>query len=218
MLNSCEVRSALQILTLQVHYQKSDGKMTPSMSATATKTIGFRVSGAATVTVTLPDAQKTLSLEANGTSGLLQPKVSGYSGTAQPKLLYLYDTTNNNLYVRPNAATTSATVEPYKACAATKIYICIESYNIGKTYNNVKDDPEHSITGSYAVCTVSIKKAGMSVTSLEVMNNESVTYNGKTSRLQTLLDNGTMVLGLQDTNYYGKNVLDANKSKLFRSV
>lgn len=200
-------------LTAQVYY-KSDKGMKPSTSATATKTIGFRVSGAATVTVTLPDAQQTLSLEANGTSGLLQPKVSGYSGTAQPKLLYLYDTTNNNLYVRPNAATTSATVEPYKACAATKIYICIESYNIGKTYNDVKDDPEHSITGSYAVCTVSIKKAGMSVTSLEVMNNESVTYNGKTSRLQTLLDNGTMVLGLQDTNYYGKNVSDANKSKL----
>ena len=200
-------------LTAQVYY-KSDKGMKPSTSATATKTIGFRVSGAATVTVTLPDAQQTLSLEANGTSGLLQPKVSGYSGTAQPKLLYLYDTTNNNLYVRPNTATTSATVEPYKACAATKIYICIESYNIGKTYNDVKDDPEHSITGSYAVCTVSIKKAGMSVTSLEVMNNESVTYNGKTSRLQTLLDNGTMVLGLQDTNYYGKNVPDANKSKL----
>lgn len=200
-------------LTAQVYYKSDDG-MKPSTSAAATKQIGFRVSGAATVTVTLPDAQQTLSLEANGTSGLLQPKVSGYSGTAQPKLLYLYDTTNNNLYVRPNTATTSATVEPYKACAATKIYICIESYNIGKTYNDVKDDPEHSITGSYAVCTVSIKKAGMSVTSLEVMNNESVTYNGKTSRLQTLLDNGTMVLGLQDTNYYGKNVSDANKSKL----
>lgn len=200
-------------LTAQVWYQGKDG-MKPSTSATATKTIGFRVSGAATVTVTLPDAQQTLSLEANGTSGLLQPKVSGYSGTAQPKLLYLYDTTNNNLYVRPNAATTSATVEPYKACAATKIYICIESYNIGKTYNDVKNDPEHSITGSYAVCTVSIKKAGMSVTSLEVMNNESVTYNGKTSRLQTLLDNGTMVLGLQDTNFYGKNIAAKDKSSL----
>ena len=200
-------------LTAQVYYKSDDG-MKPSTSAAATKQIGFRVSGAATVTVTLPDAQKTLSLEAMGTSGTLQPKVSGYSGTAQPKLLYLYDSEDNSLYVRPNTATTSATVEPYKACAATKIYICIESYNIGKTYNDVKDDPEHSITGSYAVCTVSIKKAGMSVTSLEVMNNESVTYNGKTSRLQTLLDNGTMVLGLQDTNYYGKNVPDANKSKL----
>lgn len=200
-------------LTAQVYYKSKDG-MKPSTSAAATKQIGFRVSGAATVTVTLPDAQKTLSLEAMGTSGTLQPKVSGYSGTAQPKLLYLYDSEDNSLYVRPNTATTSATVEPYKACAATKIYICIESYNIGKTYNDVKDDPEHSITGSYAVCTVSIKKAGMSVTSLEVMNNESVTYNGKTSRLQTLLDNGTMVLGLQDTNYYGKNVSDANKSKL----
>lgn len=187
-------------LTAQVYY-KSDKGMKPSTSATATKTIGFRVSGAATVTVTLPDAQKTLSLEAMGTSGTLQPKVSGYSGTAQPKLLYLYDTTNNNLYVRPNAATTSATVEPYQACEATKIYICIESYNIGKTYNDVKDDPEHSITGSYAVCTVSIKNKGMSVTALEVMNSESVKYNGKDSRLQTLLDNGTMVFGLQDSYY-----------------
>ena len=201
-------------LTAQVWYQGKDG-MKPSTSATATKTIGFRVSGAATVTVTLPDAQKTLSLEAMGTSGTLQPKVSGYSGTAQPKLLYLYDTKDNNLYVRPNASTTSATVEPYKACDATNIYICIESYNIGKTYNDVKDDPEHSITGSYAVCTVSIKNKGMSVTALEVMNSESVTYNGKTSRLQTLLDNGTMVFGLQDSNYnHDKNGTNIKNSNL----
>ena len=192
-------------LTAQVYYQKSDGSMTPSTSATATKTIGFRVSGAATISVTLPTAQQVLSLEAGGTSATLQPKVTGYSGTAQPKLLYLYDTTGdttgNYLYVRPNATTSSATVEPYKACDATNIYICIESYNIGKTYNDVKDDPEHSITGSYAVCTVSIKNKGMAVTSIEVMNNDSVKYNGKDSRLQTLLDNGTMVFGLQDSYY-----------------
>ena len=191
-------------LTAQVWYQGKDG-MKPSTSATATKTIGFKVSGAATISVTLPTAQQVLSLEAGGTSATLQPKVTGYSGTAQPKLLYLYDTTGdttgNYLYVRPNAATTSATVEPYKACDATNIYICIESYNIGKTYNDVKDDPEHSITGSYAVCTVSIKNKGMAVTSIEVMNNDSVKYNGKDSRLQTLLDNGTMVFGLQDSYY-----------------
>lgn len=191
-------------LTAQVWYQGQDGKK-PSTSATATKTIGFRVSGAATISVTLPTAQQVLSLEAGGTSATLQPKVTGYSGTAQPKLLYLYDTTGdttgNYLYVRPNATTSSATVEPYKACDATNIYICIESYNIGKTYNDVKDDPEHSITGSYAVCTVSIKNKGMAVTSIEVMNNDSVKYNGKDSRLQTLLDNGTMVFGLQDSYY-----------------
>ena len=196
-------------LTAQVWYQGKDG-MKPSTSATATKTIGFRVSGAATISVTLPTAQQVLSLEAGGTSATLQPKVTGYSGTAQPKLLYLYDTTGdttgNYLYVRPNATTTSATVEPYKACDATNIYICIESYNIGKTYNDVKDDPEHSITGSYAVCTVSIKNKGMAVTALEVMNNESVTIkdaNGKDKkvRLQTLLDNGTMVFGLLDSYY-----------------
>ena len=133
-----------------------------------------------------------------GTSGTLQPKVSGYSGTAQPKLLYLYDSEDNSLYVRPNTATTSATVEPYKACDATNIYICIASYNAGKTY---KDAEEGKLVGSYAVCTVSIKNKGMSVTALEVMNSESVTYNGKTSRLQTLLDNGTMVFGLQDSYY-----------------
>lgn len=184
-------------LTAQVYYKSKDG-MKPSTSATATKTIGFRVSGAATVTVTLPDAQKTLSLEAMGTSGTLQPKVSGYSGTAQPKLLYLYDSEDNSLYVRPNTATTSATVEPYKACDATNIYICIASYNAGKTY---KDAEEGKLVGSYAVCTVSIKNKGMSVTALEVMNSESVMYNGKTSRLQTLLDNGTMVFGLQDSYY-----------------
>lgn len=199
-------------LTAQVWYQGKDG-MKPSTSATATKTIGFRVSGAATVTVTLPNAQQTLSLEANGTNGLLQPRVSGYSGTTQPKLLYLYDTTDNRLYVRPNTATTSATVEPYKACDATKIYICIADYNPGLTYDKIdqtypagKPDGtvasgKQKIVGSYAVCTVSIKNKGMAVTSIEVMNNESVSYNGKTSRLQTLLDNGTMVFGLQDSYY-----------------
>ena len=209
-------------LTAQVWYQGKDG-MKPSTSATATKTIGFRVSGAATISVTLPTAQQVLSLEAGGTSATLQPKVTGYSGTAQPKLLYLYDTTGdttgNYLYVRPNAATTSATVEPYKACDATNIYICIESYNIGKTYNDVKDDPEHSITGSYAVCTVSIKNKGMAVTALEVMNNESVTIkdaNGKDKevRLQTLLNNGTMVFGLQDSYYKQPTV----KSSMIRST
>ena len=208
-------------LTAQVYY-KSDKGMKPSTSATATKTIGFRVSGAATISVTLPTAQQVLSLEAGGTSATLQPKVTGYSGTAQPKLLYLYDTTGdttgNYLYVRPNATTSSATVEPYKACDATNIYICIESYNIGKTYNDVKDDPEHSITGSYAVCTVSIKNKGMAVTALEVMNNESVTIkdaNGKDKevRLQTLLNNGTMVFGLQDS-YYKPTV----KSSMIRST
>lgn len=189
-------------LTAQVYYQKSDGSMTPSTSATATKTIGFRVSGAATISVTLPTAQQVLSLEAGGTSATLQPKVTGYSGTAQPKLLYLYDTKDNNLYVRPNASTTSATVEPYKACDATKIYICIADYNAGLTYAMIdQTNPSASIEGSYAVCTVSIKNKGMAVTSIEVMNNESVSYNGKTSRLQTLLDNGTMVFGLQDSYY-----------------
>lgn len=210
-------------LTAQVWYQGKDG-MKPSTSATATKTIGFRVSGAATISVTLPTAQQVLSLEAGGTSATLQPKVTGYSGTAQPKLLYLYDTTGdttgNYLYVRPNTATTSATVEPYKACDATNIYICIESYNIGKTYNDVKDDPEHSITGSYAVCTVSIKNKGMAVTALEVRNDQSVTVtdiDGKTTttRLQTQLDSGAMVFGLQDSNYnHDKNGTNIKNSNL----
>lgn len=206
-------------LTAQVWYQGKDG-MKPSTSATATKTIGFRVSGAATISVTLPTAQQVLSLEAGGTSATLQPKVTGYSGTAQPKLLYLYDTKDNNLYVRPNASTTSATVEPYKACDATNIYICIESYNNGKTYNNVKDDPEHSITGSYAVCTVSIKNKGMAVTALEVRNDQSVTVtdiDGKTTttRLQTQLDSGAMVFGLQDSNYnHDKNGTNIKNSNL----
>lgn len=206
-------------LTAQVWYQGKDG-MKPSTSATATKTIGFRVSGAATISVTLPTAQQVLSLEAGGTSATLQPKVTGYSGTAQPKLLYLYDTKDNNLYVRPNASTTSATVEPYKACDATNIYICIESYNIGKTYNDVKDDPECSITGSYAVCTVSIKNKGMAVTALEVRNDQSVTVtdiDGKTTttRLQTQLDSGAMVFGLQDSNYnHDKNGTNIKNSNL----
>lgn len=206
-------------LTAQVWYQGKDG-MKPSTSATATKTIGFRVSGAATISVTLPTAQQVLSLEAGGTSATLQPKVTGYSGTAQPKLLYLYDTKDNNLYVRPNASTTSATVEPYKACDATKIYICIADYNAGLTYAKIdQTNPSASIEGSYAVCTVSIKNKGMAVTSIEVMNNESVSYNGKTSRLQTLLDNGTMVFGLQDTNYkYKVDGKDGTETKTVSST
>lgn len=202
-------------LTAQVWYQGKDG-MKPSTSATATKTIGFRVSGAATISVTLPTAQQVLSLEAGGTSATLQPKVTGYSGTAQPKLLYLYDTKDNNLYVRPNASTTSATVEPYKACDATKIYICIADYNAGLTYAKIdQTNPSASIEGSYAVCTVSIKNKGMAVTSIEVMNNESVSYNGKTSRLQTLLDSGAMVFGLQDSNYnHDKNGTNIKNSNL----
>ena len=55
----------------------------------------------------------------------------------------------------------------------------------------------------------------MAVTSIEVMNNESVSYNGKTSRLQTLLDNGTMVFGLQDSNYnHDKNGTNIKNSNL----
>ena len=219
-------------LTAQVYYKNSSGTMTPSTSAAATKQIGFRVSGAATVTVTLPDAQQTLSLEANGTNGLLQPRVSGYSGTTQPKLLYLYDTTDNRLYVRPNTATTSATVEPYKACDATKIYICIADYNPGLTYDKIdqtypagKPDGtvaigKQKIVGSYAVCTVSIKNKGMAVTALEVRNDQSVTVtdiDGKTTttRLQTQLDSGAMVFGLQDSNYnYDKNGTNIKNSNL----
>lgn len=207
-------------LTAQVWYQGKDG-MKPSTSATATKTIGFRVSGAATISVTLPTAQQVLSLEAGGTSATLQPKVTGYSGTAQPKLLYLYDTKDNNLYVRPNASTTSATVEPYKACDATKIYICIADYNAGLTYAKIdQTNPSASIEGSYAVCTVSIKNKGMAVTALEVRNDQSVTVtdiDGKTTttRLQTQLDSGAMVFGLQDSNYnHDKNGTNIKNSKL----
>lgn len=207
-------------LTAQVWYQGKDG-MKPSTSATATKTIGFRVSGAATISVTLPTAQQVLSLEAGGTSATLQPKVTGYSGTAQPKLLYLYDTKDNNLYVRPNASTTSATVEPYKACDATKIYICIADYNAGLIYAKIdQTNPSASIEGSYAVCTVSIKNKGMAVTALEVRNDQSVTVtdiDGKTTttRLQTQLDSGAMVFGLQDSNYnHDKNGTNIKNSNL----
>lgn len=207
-------------LTAQVWYQGKNG-MKPSTSATATKTIGFRVSGAATISVTLPTAQQVLSLEAGGTSATLQPKVTGYSGTAQPKLLYLYDTKDNNLYVRPNASTTSATVEPYKACDATKIYICIADYNAGLTYAKIdQTNPSASIEGSYAVCTVSIKNKGMAVTALEVRNDQSVTVtdiDGKTTttRLQTQLDSGAMVFGLQDSNYnHDKNGTNIKNSNL----
>ena len=196
-------------VTAHVYYKNSSGQMVPSTSSYATKIVGFRVSGKSTVTVTLPEAQQTPSLEANGTNGLLHPTVTGYSGTTKPKLMYLYDITDNNLYVRPSADTSYAYVEPYKACQPTKIYICLADYNPGLTYEKIdQTNPDgttasgkQKIVGSYVVCTVSIRNKDMSVTSMEVINNESVTYNGKTVRLQTQLDNGTMVFGLQD-NYY----------------
>ena len=212
-------------VTAQVKYKNSNNQMVDSTSKNATKKVGFSVSGATTTTVTLPESQQTLSLEAKGKYATLQPKVSGYSGTTKPTLMYLFDDTNNNLYVRPTDDTSSAKVEPYKACNATKIYICLADYNTGLTYNKIDQtnpagdstgkvaEGKQKIEGGYAVCTVSIKKTGMSVTAMEVLNLESV--GGK--RLQTLLDNGTMVLGLQDTNYK-YTVKDGTETKTVSST
>ena len=192
-------------VTAKVQYQKSDENWYDSASTYAQdKYIQFNVSGKAAITVNLPANQASFTLEtgANNTA-MLTPTVTGVTGT-NARLKYLYDSTN--MYVDVDSTTTRATIRPVKACAATKIVICLEKDNKDRAYDSIKNslnDEEalEKIIGSFAVCTVSIKNKGMSVTALEVMNSESVKYNGKDSRLQTLLNNGTMVFGLQDSYY-----------------
>ncbi len=189
-------------VTAQVKYKNSSGQMVASTSKNATKKVGFSVSGATTTTVTLPESQQILSLEAKGKYATLQPKVSGYSGTTKPTLMYLFDDTNNNLYVRPTDDTSSAKVEPYKACQATKIYICLADYNSGLTYAKIdQNNPtgttasgKQKIKGGYAVCTVSIQNAGASVTALNVDNADPAQ--------QLKLAQGTLFFGKLDPYKY----------------
>ena len=185
-------------VTAKVQYQKSDENWYDSASTYAQdKYIQFNVSGKAAITVNLPANQASFTLEtgANNTA-TLTPTVTGVTGT-NARLKYLYDSTN--MYVDVDSTTTRATIRPVKACAATKIYICLADYNTGLIYENIdQSNPSASIMGSYAVCTVAIRNQAMSVTKLEVVNSNQ--------EQQKSLDNGTLVFGLQDSNYnYGKN-------------
>ena len=192
------VDSGYARVTAKVQYQKSDEKWYDSASTYAQdKYIQFNVSGKAAITVNLPANQASFTLEtgANNTA-TLTPTVTGVTGT-NARLKYLYDSTN--MYVDVDSTTTRATIRPVKACAATKIYICLADYNTGLIYENIdQSNPSASIMGSYAVCTVAIRNQAMSVTKLEVVNSNQ--------EQQKSLDNGTLVFGLQDSNYnYGKN-------------
>ena len=185
-------------VTAKVQYQKSDENWYDSASTYAQdKYIQFNVSGKAAITVNLPANQASFTLEtgANNTA-TLTPTVTGVTGT-NARLKYLYDSTN--MYVDVDSTTTRATIRPVKACAATKIYICLADYNTGLIYENIdQSNPSASIMGSYAVCTVAIRNQAMSVTKIEVVNSNQ--------EQQKSLDNGTLVFGLQDSNYnYGKN-------------
>lgn len=192
------VDSGYARVTAKVQYQKSDEKWYDSASTYAQdKYILFNISGKTAIKVNLPANQASFTLEtgANNTA-TLTPTVTGVTGT-NARLKYLYDSTN--MYVDVDSTTTRATIRPVKACAATKIYICLADYNTGLIYENIdQSNPSASIMGSYAVCTVAIRNQAMSVTKLEVVNSNQ--------EQQKSLDNGTLVFGLQDSNYnYGKN-------------
>ena len=183
-------------VTAKVQYQKSDENWYDSASTYAQdKYIQFNVSGKAAITVNLPANQASFTLE-TGAKATLTPTVTGITGT-NARLKYLYDSTN--MYVDVDSTTTRATIRPGKACAATKIYICLADYNTGLIYENIdQSNPSASIVGSYAVCTVAIRSPAMSVTMLEIVNSNQ--------KQQKSLDNGELVFGLQDSNYnYGKN-------------
>ena len=183
-------------VTAKVQYQKSDEKWYDSASTYAQdKYIQFNVSGKAAITVNLPANQASFTLEtgANNTA-TLTPTVTGVTGT-NARLKYLYDSTN--MYVDVDSTTTRATIRPVKACAATKIVICLEKDNKDRKYDDIKNslndkDALKAAVGSYAVCTVSIRKAGMSITKLEVMTD---------SQTQSDLNKGTKVVGVLDSNY-----------------
>ena len=182
---------------------KETGKYLVSSSPYAFKTVDFDISGKATIKVTLPDTQKNLTLDAGGTAASLTPTVTGFTpGTTQPALKYLYDMatpSTRKFYVRTSS--TGASIEPLRACEAQKIYICLKQYNQDLTFSDISN-PDTDITGSYAVCTVSIRNAGMSVTKLEVIAN---------SQVQKDLNEGNKVFGVQDEKEYGSKKITSGQ-------
>ena len=189
-------------VTAKVQYKNKDNQWVDSTSTYAQdKYIQFSITGKAAITVNLPANQASFTLEtgANNTA-TLTPSVTGVTGT-NARLKYLYDSTN--MYVDVDSTTTRATIRPVSACAATKIYICLQKGNENLTYAQInqdnpsatpdkKDKTHKAIVGDYKVCTVSIRKAGMAVTKLEVMTD---------SQTQSDLNKGTKVVGVLDPNY-----------------
>ena len=190
-------------VTAKVQYQKSDGSWVDSTSTYAQdKYIQFNVSGKAAITVNLPANQTNFDLivgSTNPTTGTLTPTVTGVTGK-DAELKYVYDSTN--MYVDVDSTTTRATIRPVKACAATKIYICLQKSNKDLTYGQIdQTNPSGTtatgkvkIVGDYKVCTVSVRDSGMSVTAMDVVNSNL--------SQQSKLAEKTLFFGLQDPYKY----------------
>ena len=195
------VDSGYAKVTAKVQYQKSDGNWYDSASTYAKdKYILFNISGKTAIKVNLPTNQTNYDLivGTNPTTGTLTPTVTGVTGE-DAKLKYLYDSTN--IYVDTTTGT-GATIRPVSACAATKIYICLQKSNKDLTYGQIdQTNPSGTsatgkvkIVGDYKVCTVSVRESGMSVTAMDVVNTNL--------SQQSQLVEKTLFFGLQDPYKY----------------
>ena len=182
-------------VTAKVQYQKSDKNWYDSASTYAQdKYILFNISGKTAIKVNLPTNQTNYDLIVGGTNpmtGTLTPTVTGVTG-ADAKLKYVYDSTH--IYVDTTTGT-GATIRPVSACAATKIYICLQKSNKDLTYAQIdQTNPSGKIVGDYKVCTVSVRESGMSVTAMDVVNTDL--------SQQSQLVEKTLFFGLQDPYKY----------------
>ena len=189
------VDSGYAKVTAKVQYQKSDENWYDSASTYAQdKYILFNISGKTAIKVNLPTNQTNYDLIVGGTNpmtGTLTPTVTGVTG-ADAKLKYVYDSTH--IYVDTTTGT-GATIRPVSACAATKIYICLQKSNKDLTYAQIdQTNPSGKIVGDYKVCTVSVRDSGMSVTAMDVVNSDM--------EQQSKLAEKTLFFGLQDPYKY----------------
>ena len=203
-------------VTAKVQYQNKDGQWVDSTSTSAKdKSILFNISGKTAIKVNLPDNQTNYDLIVGGTNpttGTLTPTVTGVTGE-DAKLMYVYDSTN--IYVDTTTGT-GATIRPISACAATKIYICLQKSNKDLTYGQIdqtnpsatpaEGDTRHkAIVGDYKVCTVSVRESGMSVTAMDVVNTDL--------EQQSKLAEKTVFFGLLDPYKYNKTSYAVDMSK-----
>ena len=189
-------------VTAKVQYKNKDNQWVDSTSTYAKdKYILFNISGKTAIKVNLPDNQTNYDLIVGGTNpttGTLTPTVTGVTGE-DAKLMYVYDSTN--IYVDTTTGT-GATIRPVSACAATKIYICLQKSNKNLTYAQIdQTNPSGTTTadkvkivGDYKVCTVSVRDSGMSVTAMDVVNTNL--------SQQSQLVEKTLFFGLQDPYKY----------------
>ena len=189
-------------VTAKVQYQKSDENWYDSASTYAQdKYILFNISGKTAIKVNLPANQTNFDLIVGGTNpmtGTLTPTVTGVTGE-DAKLKYVYDSTH--IYVDTTTGM-GATIRPVSACAATKIYICLQKSNKDLTYGQIdQTNPSGTTTtgkvkivGDYKVCTVSVRDSGMSVTAMDVVNSDM--------EQQSKLAEKTLFFGLQDPYKY----------------